>query len=638
VAVTPEGYGEMELPEDRYDDLLLPPWSSDAQNLHTVGFDLLVEFPGRGAQVASPSHLLAARMGDEDSAYVQLANMDDLPNRDLVLDVKMEASEPKVFAGIDKDSQTQFIGVVPSTAFGKRPDTPMRVAFVVDRSGSMGGAPMEQAKKAIRACLGALRPEDQFGIVAFDDRTSVFAADLVPGTRENREKAAEFLSRVDARGGTELLEGLSAATRLFGEPGGDIFLLTDGEVFAGSEIMAGMHDRGFRIHCLGIGSASQDRFLALLARETGGVSRFMTPRERVDLAALELFASVGRPVATGVGCIVAGSTDARLSPAPADTVFAGTPLVVYGSCPADAECVLQLKFEGADGSGTLEYPIAAAPSDLAETLRLLRGARLITDLESQLSQAGTESGPKGKRSANRVRELLKKASQEYGLASQVMSLVAVVKREGDVEGELPKITVIPVGMPQDTDFAGYFAYSAPPASFDTLEWSGTVRLCRMATYSVRDVSSPPDLGIADLRAPASHESHARLASEDRLVELAALLEPDGGMPGDDLEERILASLLALLAFYGEGHDFNRGPFARHMERLATWLEQADRSMLSDEHRDIITRVLDAIDAKRAVHGFGAEIANKFILEDEMDAPAAWASLRKAFDQSAYGEL
>lgn len=623
VAVTPEGHGEMELPEDRYDDLLLPPWSPDAKNLHSVGFDLLVEFPGSGGEVASPSHMLGVKMGEDASAHVRLANMEDVPNRDLVLDVKTETVAAKTFAGIDKSGQVQFISLIPSSAFGERPDAPVRVVFVVDRSGSMSGAPLEQADKAICACLATLRPEDQFGIVAFGSSAHAFVPHLLPGTMENREKAAAFLSRAGGLGGTELLGGLTAAMGVFGEAGGDIFLLTDGQVFAGSEIMAGMRDRGFRVHCLGIGSASQDRFLALLARETGGVSRFMTPRERVDMAALELFASAGCPVASEVTCSITGASEGRISPAPSRIVFAGTPLVVYGVCPADAGAVLNLTFEGTAGPSALEYAVVGASSELGETVRLLRGARLITDLESQFSQATADDSAKARRGADRVSQMLKRTSEEYGLSSQVMSLVAVVKREGDVQGELPKTTVVPVGMPQDTDFESYFAASAMPESMD----SG---LCRCS------IDDPAMDAMRDIAYDEGPELQAEItfAGPDRLIGLAALLEPDGGMPGDNPEERLLASLLALLAFHAEGHSRRRGPFARHITRLLAWLKQADLSTLSEEQRDIVTRVLDAIDAKRPVPGFDTEVAADVILNRGLTPEEVWAHIMEVMGEEA----
>ena len=359
-----------------------------------------------------------------------------------------------------------------------------------------------------------------------------------------------------------------------------------------------MRDRGVRVHCLGIGDASQDRFLALLARETGGISRFMTPQERVDMAALELFASVGRPAATEVTCTVTGSPDAKISPAPSRMVFAGTPLAVYGSCAAEGKGVLHLAFDGASGPGTLDCPITISSEELGETLGLLRGARVITDLESQFSQASAGDTAKSRRSARRAEQMLQKASEEYRLSSQCMSLVAVIKREGDVEGELPETRVIPVGMPQDTRFDSYFMrgasamQSAPDvspiknaeASFLALEYDmGSER--RMFDRDVR-------LYERDLSLTSD--------SDDVLVELAALLEPDGGMPGDTPEERLLASLLALLTFHGEGHIPDHGPFALHMKRLVAYLKQADLSPLNDDQRDIVTRVLKAIGGKGAI--------------------------------------
>ena len=92
---------------------------------------------------------------------------------------------------------------------------------------------------------------------------------------------------IGARGGTELAHGFQKAVELL-ERGGDVLILTDGQVSGTEEFSAKAHQTDTRLHCLGIGSASQDRFLALLARETGGVSRFVTARERVDLPAVDL--------------------------------------------------------------------------------------------------------------------------------------------------------------------------------------------------------------------------------------------------------------------------------------------------------------------------------------------------------------
>jgi uncharacterized protein with von Willebrand factor type A (vWA) domain len=68
-----------------------------------------------------------------------------------------------------------FAAIVPSALFGAIPKTPRRTVIVLDRSGSMQGAPIEQACKAIDACLAALAEEDSFGVVAFNSRVENLA-------------------------------------------------------------------------------------------------------------------------------------------------------------------------------------------------------------------------------------------------------------------------------------------------------------------------------------------------------------------------------------------------------------------------------------------------------------------------------
>ena len=275
-------------------------------------------------EIGSPSHAMRVRQDGGRSARIALATGKDVPNRDLVLDARFQSVEPQVLAGRDKNGAGRFAAIVPSSSFGAVSQTARRVVILLDRSGSMRGEPLSQARKAIEACLGVLSETDSFGLVAFDNEVVKFQPALVRGTREMRDKAHEFLMGVSASGGTELAGGVLKAAKLLEGGGGDILILTDGQVSGTEKILADARMAGVRLHCLGIGSASQDRFLALLARETGGVSRFVTPRERVDLTAVDLFASIGRPVASGL------KAGANIQPEPPAFVFAGTPVLLFG--------------------------------------------------------------------------------------------------------------------------------------------------------------------------------------------------------------------------------------------------------------------------------------------------------------------
>ena len=244
-----------------------------------------------------------------------------------------------MLAGPGEEGRRSFAAVIPSTVFGQRAGSPRRILILLDRSGSMQGEPITQARKAIEACLAVLTKEDSFALMVFDDRVDVMLSTVVPATRERREAAHAFLKDVDARGGTELAEGVRQAARVLGGEG-DILLITDGQVFGTEKILAITRAAGIRISCLGIGSASQDRFLSLLARETGGVSRFVTARERVDLAAVDLFASIGRPVASGV------RASANVQPEPPRIAFPGAPVLLYGETGNNADDPVELTWDG----------------------------------------------------------------------------------------------------------------------------------------------------------------------------------------------------------------------------------------------------------------------------------------------------
>lgn len=570
--------GEIELPEDEFGDLVLPPWRDDAEGLHEVGFELKVSLPCAIREIASPSH--AIRVAFEGGVgRVQSAAAASAPDRDLIVDAHAARSLSGVLAGVDRKGRGRFVALIASERFGKAGGEARRVVFVLDRSGSMAGVTIAQARRAIEACLGAFSAEEEFGIVAFDDAVEVFGGDLMKSTRENREAARGFLAGIEARGGTELASGLLEGARSLGPAGGDILLVTDGQVFGTETILARLRGVGIRIHCLGIGAASQDRFLALLARETGGVSRFLSPRERVDLPALELFGSIGRPVATGVTASLE-APGGKIEIEPPGTVFSGTPLAVFGSAAGAGEARLQLEWN----DGRLEVPLVIGDSKQGEIVRLFTGARLLVDLDSQADDTTPDA----------LERRLEALSLEYGLASRAMALVAVVERAGDEPGVLPETKVVPVGLPFGVEFESYFA---PPARL----------LTRARLAPDRQAVAP--LACARLTLP-----------EDELIGLAAAIEPDGGLPGGTEEDRVLATLLALLRFLAKGHSTRSGGFRPHVEKLVKFLE-AHVSSLPRNRGAVVQAVIEMAKAGQSLSGEWGTVTGP--------AAARWRQIQRA---------
>lgn len=501
-----------------------------------MGFELTLEmetFHG----IASPSHSISSR-----GNRVAIAVSGDVPDRDLVLDVET-GRKPFLVTGPAEDGKKHFAGILPSAQFGEITETPRSILVVLDRSGSMEGDPIQQAVAAIKACLALLTADGQIGLITFSDGCTRWKKSLVPATKVNRNDMAWRLGEVRASGGTELGPALAEATKILG-PGGEIFLVTDGQVFETAEIVTMAAARGIRVHVLGIGSASQDRFLAQLARQTGGVSRFLTPKERVDEGAAELFAAIGRPVAR---IEEAETDDGRVLCGVPTAIFSGTPAHLLGT----GSGALRLKVDGAWLVWKLDECGAG------ETIRLLEGARRIADLESR--------EPCDAREAQRLSAALKALSEEYGLASREMALVAVMRREGDVVGEVPKTVVAPVGFTGSGESLGILdtvlAGGRPQIPAGNARRSLFLRSALARRLSFR-------LGGGEAIEPG-------LPVEDTGFRLAAMIEPDGGMPGRNDHERIAHSLVAVMFLVQSGSSLNSGPFRAHIARLVEFLEKQD---------------------------------------------------------------
>ncbi len=630
------GVGEIELPPAQFGDLMLPQFRAGGKGLHRCFFDLFVRMPGEIEEISSPSHSIRVRRTGSGESAISLAPAADLPDRDLVLDVKHRLVEPLVLAGAGESGTRHFAALIPSPTFGEPKLQPRSVVFLIDRSGSMDGEPIIQARKAVIACLAALEPGDSFGVVAFDNLTESFKEEVVKATPDNRRAAAKYLDTINARGGTELAVGVQAAAKLLSATAGDIFVITDGQVFGVEPIIASARATGIRLNALGIGGASQDRFLTLLARETGGISRFVTDRERVDLAAVDLFASASAPIATQLK--VSGP---RIEPAPADAVFPGRPLLLYGEVTAPA---ITLEWNG----GSRSIAIPSVDNSIGETLRLLRGSRLITDAEARILPDPSKS--ENRKTTERMEKYLERLSTDYGLASRRMALVSVVERGDDRPGGPPMTRVVPVGQPQDIGFGALF--SAPqrfhsvgamqasalahpaPMAMEDLEWTGDLTTMFRAsltanpapTTASRNSARSAVGGVFDaidsltgklFSKDKASETEQTKQQAETAVDLVSRLEGDGGMPGSNPEERVLTTVTALLALLADGHTLTAGALRLHVKRMIAWLESGPIKALPANRRAVAERALARIKAGQLAAG------------DWLQPKPTWSRIEKA---------
>lgn len=156
-------------------------------------------------------------------------------------------------------------------------DKATRVVYVLDRSGSMTGAPLQFAKAELIASLATLQSNQHFQVIFYNNVTTPMQLEgeadvLYRATDVNRTKTQQYINGIDAAAGTRDLPAILKALHLQPEV---IFLLTDGEGLSAADLseIRAANRSGARIHCVRFGKGPElagGSYIERLARENGG--------------------------------------------------------------------------------------------------------------------------------------------------------------------------------------------------------------------------------------------------------------------------------------------------------------------------------------------------------------------------------
>jgi len=91
------------------------------------------------------------------------------------------------------------------------------LTILLDTSGSMGGAPLDQARRVALAMIDSLGERDRFEMIEFSNQPRRFHASMLDGDAKNKRAATDWIRALRASGGTEMREGILEALRPRGE-------------------------------------------------------------------------------------------------------------------------------------------------------------------------------------------------------------------------------------------------------------------------------------------------------------------------------------------------------------------------------------------------------------------------------------
>jgi Ca-activated chloride channel family protein len=171
------------------------------------------------------------------------------------------------------------------------------LVVVLDRSGSMGGEPLEASRRALTTLIGRLDPRDRFGLVVFDDHADVVVP-AAPLDFLGLDKVKEAIAGIYPGGSTDLsagyLLGLSEAGRAMGNGSATVLIISDGHANSGEtspvvlgDLAEGRANKRITTTTIGYGLGYDEELLVAIARGGNGDHVFAEDVDQLHPAVAE---------------------------------------------------------------------------------------------------------------------------------------------------------------------------------------------------------------------------------------------------------------------------------------------------------------------------------------------------------------
>ncbi len=183
----------------------------------------------------------------------------------------------------------------------------LNLSLVIDRSGSMTGGKIEQAKEAAKQLVKRLSPKDLVSIVTYDSSVQV----VVPATKASDQAAIlAAIDQISIAGNTALFAGVSKGASelrkfLDAQSVNRVLLLSDGQANVGpsspmqlAELGRSLAKEGITVSTIGLGLGYNEDLMTQLAMTSDGTHSFVEEASNIAKVFDNEFQSLQSIVAT----------------------------------------------------------------------------------------------------------------------------------------------------------------------------------------------------------------------------------------------------------------------------------------------------------------------------------------------------
>jgi len=347
-------YTQLLKKENGLIDLLLPIGSTKHSNkpVETLNVTVRVEAAEQIKTVYSPTHQVEIRRPDNTHAVCKLTLRDSYTPDDfrLFYGTVNGLVGMNVISYRPSDGDDGYFVMLASpevkSALAEKMEKTM--VFVFDKSGSMSGKKIEQAKEALKFLINQLKPGDTFNVIAYDSAIESFRPELQRADEATVKAAIGFADGLYAGGSTNIDGAMQTALKMLNDlkrPSYVLFM-TDGLPTVGelNELKIAANAKqsntvNARVFVFGVGFDVNARLLDRISHDQRGQSVYVRPNETIEAHVAALHAKIGSPLLTDLAvnfefdrAIPAGSATpiSRTYPRQLTDLFQGEQLVWVG--------------------------------------------------------------------------------------------------------------------------------------------------------------------------------------------------------------------------------------------------------------------------------------------------------------------
>jgi Ca-activated chloride channel family protein len=389
---------------------------------------------------------------DGGTAYtISLEEGETPANKDFALEwIPEEDAQPRASVFFEEAGGKKFalIMVIPPAV---DPDDvkriPKETVYILDRSGSMEGTSIIQAKKALQKAIDSLYPEDTFNIVSFSDSADILFPACRPADEENIAQAKRYVENVQAGGGTEMMTALKLAFVGDAQPGRlrQVIFITDGNVGNENELFTYIKSNlaGRRLFTVGIGSAPNSYFMTKAAEEGKGSYTFIGNLNEVEVKMSELFAKIENPMLKDIS-VNWGNPGPEIYPSQIPDLYSGEPVVLVAMFGSEVPAVMNIT--GLKGGEKWSSKIDLLNASKGSGIAKLWAKRKINSLMDEYQQSNNEA----------TKTEVVQTALAYGLVTKFTSLVAVDITPVKPADEQSVTKAVETNLPEGWDYDSVF--------------------------------------------------------------------------------------------------------------------------------------------------------------------------------------